>query len=246
LKPWFLDLVTAIRSLLFMLYAILFSLGTFVLALVTLILPRPVLVAMSRFWAHGILFGLKWICGLSYEIRGPAEKAQGPVIVAAKHYTMWETIAFMALLKDPAIVLKRDLMNIPLYGWYAKKMRMIPVDRAGHASALRAMRDAASRALQDGRPIVIFPEGTRRKIGAPPAYKRGVAGLYTHTGAPCVPAALNSGLYWVGNGFLKRPGTIVVEYLETIPPGLDRDTFMDLMQTRIETASAKLIREGDT
>jgi len=136
-------------------------------------------------------------------------------------------------------VLKRELLRIPFYGWFLAKAAAIPIDRGAGASALRKMSEAARKVLGEGRPILIFPEGTRKKPRAAPDYKPGVAGLYGLLGVACVPVALNSGVYWTG--FLKRPGTIVLEFLEPIPPGLKRDAFMVRLQDRIETATSAIL-----
>jgi 1-acyl-sn-glycerol-3-phosphate acyltransferase len=136
-------------------------------------------------------------------------------------------------------VLKRELLRIPFYGWFLWKATAIPIDRTAGASAMRKMGQAAKAVLADGRPILIFPEGTRKKPGDAPDYKPGVAGLYGMLDVPCVPVALNSGAYWTG--FTKRPGTIVLEFLPPIPPGLKRAAFMAMLETRIETATAALL-----
>jgi 1-acyl-sn-glycerol-3-phosphate acyltransferase len=142
-------------------------------------------------------------------------------------------------------VLKRELLRIPFYGWYIAKAGVIPIDRGAHASALRKMTAAARKVIAAGRPILIFPEGTRKKPGEPPDYKPGVAGLYGLLGAPCIPVALNSGLFWTGPmGLIKLPGRIVVEFLDPIPAGMKRAEFMRLLEERIETATAKLVAEG--
>ena len=230
-----------LRSALFLIWGIVVSVTMNVGFLPVLILPRVITVRLSRIWARLILKGLKWTAGLDVEVRGRLPDAR--VIVAAKHFTMWETVAVMAFLPDPAIVLKRSLFWIPFYGWYGPKMQMIAIDRSAGGSAIRRMHAAASRALQAGRPVVIFPEGTRKKPGEKPDYKSGVAGLYLQLGVPCVPVAHNSGLYWTG-GFLRRPGTIVFEYLEPIAPGLKRHEFMRELERRIEDATNRLLTEG--
>jgi 1-acyl-sn-glycerol-3-phosphate acyltransferase len=153
--------------------------------------------------------------------------------------SMWDTLALYLVLDAPAIVLKRELLRIPFYGWFLWKATAIAIDRAGGASALRKMSSTARQVLDQGRPILIFPEGTRKKPGAAPDYKPGVAGLYTLLGVDCVPVALNSGAYWTG--FLKRPGTIVLEFLEPIGPGLKREAFMGLLEHRIEIATAAIL-----
>ncbi|HEX4637113.1 MAG TPA: lysophospholipid acyltransferase family protein [Rhizomicrobium sp.] len=199
--------------------------------------PRQATVWLARLWARLTFWGLKAFAGIGFEVRGmpPA----GPVLVASKHMSMWDTLALYLTLHEPAIVLKRELLRIPFYGWFLAKAAAIPIDRGAGARALRKMSDAARQVLAQGRPILIFPEGTRKRPGAAPDYKPGVAGLYGLLGVACVPVALNSGVYWTG--FLKRPGTIVLEFLEPIPPGLKRDAFMTQLQSRIESATSALL-----
>ncbi len=186
------------------------------------------------------MWGLKTIAGVGFEVRGRVPR--DGVIVAAKHMSMWDTLALYLVLDDPAVVLKRGLAFIPFYGWYVMKAGSIAIDREGGAQALRRMAAKAKAVTAQGRSILIFPEGTRKKPGAPPDYKPGVAGLYGQLGVACVPAALNSGLFWTG--FVKRPGTIVLEFLAPIPPGLRSREFLKVLEDRIETATARLVAEG--
>ena len=230
-----------LRSALFLVWFIAVSVIMNVGALPVLLLPFRFALKAAGLWARLVLFGLRGIAGIGVELRGRLEDPR--VLIAAKHFSMWETVALLALLPGPAIVLKRSLLRIPFYGWYCRKMRMIAIDRASGAKAIRLMHGQARRALDDGRPIVIFPEGTRRKPGAPPDYKPGVAALYAQLHVPCVPVAHNSGLFWVG-GFLRKPGTIVLEFLPAIPPGLPRHDFMTLLESRIEETSNRLLAEG--
>jgi 1-acyl-sn-glycerol-3-phosphate acyltransferase len=155
---------------------------------------------------------------------------------------MWDTLALHVALGDPGIVLKRELLGIPFYGWYLGKAAAIPIERTAGARALRKMTDAARKVLDQGRPVLIFPEGTRKHPGAPPDYKPGVAGLYALLDVPCVPVALDSGAYW--QGFWKKPGTITLAFLEPIAPGLKRGAFMPLLAQRIEEATAALIAKA--
>ena len=233
-----------LRSALFFAWFIAVSLIVHIVALPFLLLDWKYTAAAARVWAKSSLWGLRVIAGLGHEVRGQKNFIHGPVLVASKHHSMWETMAFLALLDDPVVVIKRELLNVPLYGWYARKAQMIAIDRKAGGGAIRAMLGAARKALGDGRPILIFPEGTRRAVGAPPDYKPGIAGLYSELDVPCVPVALNSGLYWVAGGLIKKPGTIIVEFLEAIPPGQSRQEFMSLLQTRIETATKRLVEEG--
>ena len=229
--------MTAFRSLLFLVW---FAALSTILSLIfwpVLLLPRGATIWLSRTWARAILWGLKVFAGIGFEIRGTAPR--GPVLVASKHMSMWDTLALYLVLDRPGIVLKRELLFVPFFGWFVWKAAAIPIDRSARASALRKMSQAAKQVLDEGRPVLIFPEGTRKKPGAPPDYKPGVAGLYGMLEVPCVPVALNSGVYWTS--FLKHPGTITLEFLEVIPPGLKRGEFMTLLQSRIETASAALL-----
>lgn len=226
-----------LRSALFLLWFALLSTVLSLLFCPVLLLPRGATVRLARSWARAILWGLRVFAGIGMEVRG--RPPRGPVLVAAKHMSMWDTLALYLVLDEPGIVLKRELLSIPFYGWYLNKAAAIAIDRGGKASALRKMGQRAQAVLAEGRPVLIFPEGTRKKPGATPAYKPGVAGLYGLLDAPCVPVALNSGLYWTG--FRKKPGTIILEFLEPIPPGLKRLEFMKLLESRIETATNRLL-----
>ena len=226
-----------IRSTLFFIWFALASLALHILSLPALLLPRQVTMYLSKAWSVVMLWGLKIFAGLGYEVRG--EIPTGGVLVASKHMSMWDTLILYLLLHDAAVVLKRELFSIPFYGWYIKKVGSIGIDRKGAASSLRKMANEGKAALAAGRPVLIFPEGTRKKPGAEPDYKPGVAGLYSLLDVPCIPAALNSGLYWTG--FFKKPGTIVLEFLPAIPPGLKRADFMRQLQTSIETATDRLL-----
>ncbi len=181
------------------------------------------------------------------EWRGIEKTPKGPCIVACKHQSLWETFSLYALLDDPVYVLKRELMWVPLFGWYMRKAGLIPIDRSAGMAALARMTARARQALIGDRPrqLVIFPEGTRRSPGAEPSYKPGIIHLYKKAGVPCVPLALNSGLFWPRRSLLRLPGTIVAEVLDPIPPGLDKDAFFTRLQDAIETTSARLIREAD-
>lgn len=229
--------MTVLRSFLFLLWFLAITTLLSAVFLPVLILPRRAAVWLARTWSSATFFGLKLFCGLDWEIRG--RPPEGAVLVAAKHMSMWDTLALYLALNQPAIVLKRSLLFIPFYGWFLWKATAIAIDRSAGASALRKMSAAAQKVLGQGRPILIFPEGTRKKPHAPPDYKPGVAGLYALSKVPCVPVALNSGVYWTG--FIKKPGTIVLEFLEPIAPGLKRDTFMALLENRIETATNRLL-----
>jgi len=210
-----------------------------------LLLPRRALLAVARAWAHSSLWLMRVVAGTRYEISGLENIPQGGMIVASKHQSFWETFVLITICADPVIILKRELTWIPFFGWCLLKLRMIPVDRGGRARALAQVTRRARTELGDkGRQLLIFPEGTRRPPGAEPAYKFGVTHLYTELNLPCLPVALNSGLYWPRRKFLRRPGTIRLEILPPIAPGLDKTAFHTLLIEKIETASDRLLARG--
>jgi 1-acyl-sn-glycerol-3-phosphate acyltransferase len=216
-----------------------------IVALPTILLPYSFLLGVLRRYAGSTLWFLRVICGIDVEWRGREKLPQGACIVACKHQSVWETFALFMVLPDPTYVLKRELMQLPLFGWLATKARMIPIDRGSHAKALTGMLAAARREAARGRQIVIFPEGTRRLPGAKPHYLPGAAFLYADLGLPCVPIALNSGLFWPRHSWLRRPGTVVAEVLDPIPAGLDKREFLTRLQSAIEQATARLVAEGE-
>ena len=236
--------MVAIRSFLFQVFFWTFSTLINLAYIPALLMDRKVALNGQEIWARVSLWGLKWIAGLDYEVRGQENLPSGPFMVAAKHLSMWETMAMHALVHHPATVMKRQLLMIPGYGWYARKTKMIVIDRDAAASAIRSMIGDAKARLSEGRPIVIFPEGTRRELGAPPDYKPGVAALYSMLDIPCVPMAHNSSLFWPRRGFLRKPGKVIVEFLPAIAPGLKRHDFMAELQRRLEEGTNRLLAEG--
>lgn len=210
--------------------------------LATLPFPRPVLMRFIRGYLRSVAWLERVLAGLDYEVRGIENiPAHGSYIVAAKHQSAWETMKLHALFGDPAVVLKRELMTIPLWGRLAAKAEMIPVDRGAGGRALASMIKNAIPVIEQERPIVIFPQGTRTAPGAYKSYRIGVGILYDRLELPILPVALNSGLYWGRNSFIKRPGRIVVEILPPIMPGLDRSTVMQELETRLEEATDRLV-----
>lgn len=206
--------------------------------------PRSWAMAALKVHSNFELWLLRAIVGTKIEVRGRENIPQGPCLVASKHQSAWETFALIPLFRDPALLMKRELFFIPFHGWFSRKFQMIPVDRDKGPSALRRMLREAKKRIDDGREIIIFPEGTRRPPGAPPDYKTGIVLLYDALGVPCLPVALNSGLFWPRRSAIRRPGTIVVEILKPIPPGLPRDEFLRRLETAIEGASSRLLVEG--
>jgi 1-acyl-sn-glycerol-3-phosphate acyltransferase len=233
--------VIVLRSILF---NALFYLGTGLLC----VLGLPVLLGTRRLgawygqvWSRWALWLAGWSVGLRYEVRGRANLPAGPAIIAMKHQSAWDTFAAAALFDDPAIIVKRELLAIPFYGWYLRKAGMIGIDRDVGAAAMRRMLTAARAAVAQGRSILIFPEGTRTRVGADAPYHPGVGALARDLKLPLVPVALNSGLFWGRRHFLKRPGRIVVEILPPLAAGFDRRRITEELRNRIETATARLI-----
>lgn len=213
-------MIAWIRSFLF---AIAFAIGTVVA--VTLALPfaamggrRVRTLAWGWAWFHG--WSARTLLGLRDRIEGriPA----GPVLFAAKHQSMYETLELLRILGDPAVVVKKELADIPGWGFVARSHGVIPVDRAGSATTLRVMMAAARAAVDQGRSILIFPEGTRVLPGETPPLRAGFAGLYQLLKLPVVPIALDSGRFYPRKGFLKRPGIVTIRFGEPIPAGLPR------------------------
>jgi 1-acyl-sn-glycerol-3-phosphate acyltransferase len=209
-----------------------------------LLCPRSWAMAGLRAHARTCLWLLRVIAGTTYEVRGLERLPRGPCLVAAKHQSAWDTFGLVPIFRDPALVMKMELMRIPFYGWFSRKFGMIPIRRDAGPAALRAMLREARERIAAGREVLVFPEGTRQAPGAPPDYKPGFLLLYEGLKVPCVPLALNSGLFWPRRTLRRYPGTIVVEILDPIPPGLERRAFEAEAMRRIESASRRLIEEA--
>ncbi len=233
-----------LRSLLFSLFFPIWTLVVGVLFSPLLFFSDYMIAWVSRFWAAGMLAGLKLICGIRMEIRGLENVPKGPAVFAPKHQSAWETLVFYRLFKYPCYVLRKELLKLPVFGSYMKQSWNIVIDREGSVSALKQLVAESRSRVARGLSIVIFPEGTRVQPGGKGTYQHGVAALYTKLEVPVVPVALNSGLYWGKNAFLKRPGTIILEFLPPIQPGLKRPEFMEDLEKHIEIATSRLVEEG--
>jgi 1-acyl-sn-glycerol-3-phosphate acyltransferase len=234
-----------LRSLIFNVAFVVNNIVWFIVCLPGLFLPRKTIFlrilhpwCWSNIWLHGL------ICGVKYEIRGRENLPTGGFIVASKHQSAWETMALAASVPEPRYILKRELMWVPLFGFYLKRTGQVPINRGKRSEAIAAMNKAAELAIREGGQLLIFPEGTRRPVDAPPAYKMGVAHLYEALNAPVVPVALNAGVFWPRRTFFKYPGTIIMEFLPPIQPGLAKEEFLALLQERIEGASYRLVALG--
>ena len=233
-----------LRSLVF---NVLFYLVLVVLAIValpTFLMPAWTILAVAHWWANATLFLMRAICNIKVEFRGLEKIPKGPLVVASKHQSMWETISLLRFFEAPFFAVKRELKFVPIFGLFLIKTSMIAIDRSAGGRALIKMARRAAGEVRRGRQFVIFPEGTRTAPGAPPQYKSGVALIYADCGVPCLPVALNSGLFWPRRSLRRNPGTIRVEVLDPIPPGLDKDSFFERLQREIEAAATRLLNEG--
>jgi 1-acyl-sn-glycerol-3-phosphate acyltransferase len=231
------------RSLVFVALFYLWSVICGLLMIPLILAPRPLMIRAMAAWSVGVIALLRGVCAIRVEIRGQRHLPGGPALVAAKHQCMFDTMGPLSVFPDACYVMKRELLNIPFYGWYCRKAGMIEVDRQGQSAALRKLIADGRARLSEPRQLVIFPEGTRTPPGARSIYQPGVAGLYRELGLPCTPMATNSGAHWPAHGFLRRPGLIVYEFLEPIPAGLHRAAFMRQLEERIEAASSRLLAE---
>ncbi|MGZ3377939.1 MAG: lysophospholipid acyltransferase family protein [Phenylobacterium sp.] len=230
-----------VRSLLFTVLFYLWSVFWVLLILPLVLTPRIWMVASWRPWSRVVMWLLRVVCDIRVEFRGRQYMPARRALIAPKHQCMFDVFAQFAVLPDSCFVTKKELMWIPFFGWYAYKARMIVVDRAGQAAALRKMVADAKDRFTDERQLVIFPEGHRGEPGVAGDYKPGIAALYRELDVAVYPIATNAGVHWPAHGILRRPGTIVYEYLEPIPPGLKRAEFMRILEERIETASTALL-----
>ena len=232
------------RSLLFNTLFYLNLMVLMVVGLPTMLFGRRAIFALARLWGAISVWLLETTCGLRLEYRGIENIPPGALLIAAKHQSFLETFALLKYAPDFAIILKRQLTYVPLFGLYLIVSQQIAIDRGRGRQALNQISAAAKSVFAAGRQVFIYPEGTRRLPGAPPMYKQGAAALYAATEVPCLPVAVNTGLFWRRRGFLRRPGVAVIEYLPVIAPGLDRATFAKRLQASIETACDRLNAEA--
>lgn len=232
-----------LRSMVFNLLLIGITAVVGIIAIPALLMPRGAALQVTRLWARLVVLALRFTVGVRVEVRGWENLPPGGVVIAAKHQSAFDTIIWLSLLDQPAYVMKKELLAIPIYGWHARRAGMIPVDREGGGPALRGMLRAASTAVAAGRQVVIFPEGTRTPIGERVAYQPGVVAIAAGTGAPVVPVATDSGRVWGRRHFLKRPGLIRIAILPPLPSGLNRARMLTALQTQIEDMTDRLMSE---
>jgi 1-acyl-sn-glycerol-3-phosphate acyltransferase len=232
--------VIALRSLIYVALFYLWTALCAILATPVLLGPPRWTLALFNLWGRGLVAMLA-ICGIRVEVRGREHIPTGAAIVAPKHQCMLDVFAQFTWLPASAFVMKKELAWIPWFGWYARKVGSIIIDRDGGATTMRQVIREGTELFKNGRQVVIFPEGTRKAPGDAPDYKPGIAALYRELNVPVCPVATNAGVHWPAHGFIRKPGTIVFEYLEPIPPGLKRAEFMRVLQERIETRSTELL-----
>src|SRR5882757_8586161 len=236
--------VIFLRSLVYNVLFYLLLVCWLIVAIPTFLMPRRAILRIASYWATSSIWLLGVICNTKVEYRGLEKIPEGPLIVASKHQSMWETFALLQFFDQPLFILKRELTWIPFFGWYLKKANMIGIDRDAGARSLKDMARRAAVAVKRGRQLIIFPEGTRRPVDAEPQYKSGIGMICVDCGVTCLPVALNSGLFWPRRTFMRYPGTLVVEFLDPLPPGLPRKEFNTRIATGIEEATNRLVEAG--
>lgn len=234
-------MLTALRSALCLLLSYLWT-GLLILLYLPLlaVLPRRRMQWWGALWCRGVILLARVICGIRHRVIGRERLPAGPLILAAKHQSAWDGVIFHLLCDDPVFVLKEELLRVPMFGLYLRRLGNIGIDRGAGVRAIRQMLPAVAARLGEGSQVIVFPEGTRVAPGTRHPYQPGVAALYQRFDVPLVPVALNSGLLWGRNAFLRYPGTITIEFLPPMPRGLRREAFLAALEERIETATGRL------
>ena len=230
-----------LRSLVYNVLFYLLLVFWIIVAIPTYLMPPRAFMGVAKAWGRSSIWMMRLICNTKVEYRGLEKIPQGPLIVASKHQSMWETFALLQFFDRPLFIYKRELAWIPFFGWYLVKSGMIGVDRDGGMRSLMEMARRAPEEIRRGRQLIIFPEGTRTAVDAPPSYKTGVGQIYVNSRVPCLPVALNSGLFWPRRNFMRYPGTLVVEFLDPLPSGLSRKEFIARVSSVIEDATRRLV-----
>ena len=200
-----------------------------------------------KIWNYGFIPSVVWcmehLAGIKIEIRGNQYIDQNKAIYAGKHESALETYCLSNYIKKASFVLKKELTYIPFFGWAQAIYGMIPIDRSAGSAAMKKLLRCAKNRIDNNRPVIIFPEGTRRIPGQEPDYKPGVALLYQNLNVPVIPVATNTGLFWKKNSFLRYPGKVIIEFMSPIQPGLKKQDFMTELQNRIENKCKDLNEE---
>ena len=205
--------------------------------------PRKKAFVIPKNWARSNHWLMEKVVGTTFTVEGLENIPEGGYILAPKHQSLWDTYALLPWLDDPVYILKRELMWIPIFGWYVARQKMIPVDRGARGKVMVKVMERAKEEMAAGRQLIIYPEGTRRPAGAEPAYKYGIARIYRDLDVPVVPVAMHPGLFWPRRKFLRFPGHFKVRILPPIEPGLDPDVFYETLVEKLEKASDELLIE---
>jgi 1-acyl-sn-glycerol-3-phosphate acyltransferase len=219
----------------------------FIVGLIAIIWRRRTRVswAIAQYWRNSNVFLLRWVVGIRTVVEGGDSIPPGPCIIAAKHQSDWDIFAILPHTDDkPAYIAKRELIDIPFFGWAAQSIDTISIDRSLGAGAIPAMLAEAREKVSRGCRIVIYPEGTRKAPLADPDYRQGIVRMYEALGVPVIPVALNSGLYWGRNSLVMWPGTARARFLPAIAPGLSPPVFAAQLQAVIEAETTRLIAEA--
>ena len=206
-------------------------------------LTRERAMRVANYWAQSNHRFHRILAGTRIEITGQENIPDGGFLIASKHQSIWEFYSLFPLFRDSCFVLKSELMKIPLFGWYVAKLRQVPIRRGDKGKALRRMLRAAKEQIDDGRQVLIFPEGTRKAPGAETDYRYGITRMYLELNCPVVPVALSSGLFWPRRKFVRYPGILRARLLEPIEPGLSGEEFAAELERRIEMACDDLYLE---
>lgn len=243
-------MIDRIRSILFnFLFYVVLTPAICILLMPTLIMPRWAVRWTATFYQKSNYLLEKYVMNLDYEVRGIEHLPPPgtPYLVASKHQSAYETMKLMILFKDPTIILKKELLKLPIFGWFLQRQGVIALDRTNRDQAMKSLIDGAREMAAVNRPIVIYPQGTRVNLDVPVSqkpYKGGIIKLYAVTNLPIIPVALNTGLYWPRNSFWKRSGKVIFEILPPIPPGIPDKEILPMLEQIVEDASNRLIAEG--
>lgn len=202
---------------------------------------RIIILVVGKIWAKGLYFFLKLFCNLELNLKGANNRSKIPAIYASKHQSALETFMYHILIHKPVFVLKQELLNLPIFGFYLKKMGMIAIDREGGIKSLKHLLSQVQEKIKDGYSIIIFPEGTRTSPGEEVIYNAGITAIYNMKAANIIPVALNTGCFWPKNSFLKKSGKFTIEFLPSISNELTKQEFMEKLYQQIETKSKELM-----
>ena len=230
-----------IRSLIFNIFLYLGIVLVLILAIPTLFLPARFALYCGKFLAYYIIVILKLFLNTKVVFHGLANlKKKEKFFIASAHQSMFETFVLQAPLNFPVFILKKELLKIPLFGWYLKKIGSIDIVREITTKENLNFLDKIKNTIQkNNRPLLIFPQGTRVKFDDRRPFKRGVGKIYESLGIPCIPVALNSGKIWPKNSFIKYPGDIHISFLEPIESGLEKVIFLKILEEKIYSETEK-------